>query len=1030
MSDWFNELNTHGRNFVAAGRAKNSWEGVYKSIVDKYPDPIHFVYELLQNADDQTASEVSFTLNRDSLVFQHNGNSFTRKDVEHITEIGNSDKLEEGNKIGRYGIGFKSVYSVTECPQVFTFLDDQPFAFQIEDLVTPAKLPINASHPEHGITRFVLPFKQEKAEVTHHQLAHKLRALGADTIMFLNHLRLITWQVENENGTYFCERPESLNGICSLKREVFLYDVLAQQEEIQYLQYSRPVRIEGDRSNLSVSIAFRLDNGQIVEEKERPLNVYFPTSRDTRLKFRLHAPMILTPDRANIRENEPKNIYLISECAVLLAETLPQLRDAGKLTAECLYCLPVRHQDFPESFFFRPLYEAVRSQLRSNEPLLPTMEGSSRTHVTATFGKISESSPVRNLLSEQQLTALHTNPTKSPTCWLAEKFRKVATPDMWNYLQRELGIEEIDTEDFADLLNKIFLQDQTDEWISRFYTMLLKSESLWEKDHHSNPRLLKKEIIRLEDGTHVTPFDAEGRCLAFLPFTTEGHFDFPMVKRTIVQQERALEFLQRLGLEKPDIVDQVTRTVLPKYTSAIPVSYSPSQYAADIGLIGEAAEEAGRMAYSATKRSELEGGLKRAAFVLSTNTSTTKRVFLKPKDVKHPTQELLAWDAGNDDTWFIDDELVTMSGWKATHTFLNRNSRTICDELFIRSSRSRDKNGYVEISTRKPHKRGINGFDPDATIDGLAYAVQNPSLEKARLLWSLLTHNPYCLIGVVETSSDAHYTAPERDNFPSLIYNACHNKEWLPNANGKFYAPNVICLSDLPHDFDKTSQSAKLIAEKLGMKPIKQQSADEKLAEELGIPPSYLTLIKQHREDFKRWAETQQFAVFSAGDSAYQRRLDMLTNMQKDAPELVREPKLRSVRVSSRNIHAQDKLHLRLLYDKEGRMQCQICLGEMPFQINGEDYFEAVQCIKPSKDEDLSNQELLVNRLALCPVCAAKYLYANSYHGNWKALRQAILCLENDKLPIILADRPHTIHFKAKHIDELKTIFRAATLDE
>ncbi len=75
---------------------------------------------MLQNADDQNAHEVRFHLQADHLIFEHDGKPFERSDVEGITRIGTSVKLEQHNKIGRYGIGFKSVYAVTDCPQIYT----------------------------------------------------------------------------------------------------------------------------------------------------------------------------------------------------------------------------------------------------------------------------------------------------------------------------------------------------------------------------------------------------------------------------------------------------------------------------------------------------------------------------------------------------------------------------------------------------------------------------------------------------------------------------------------------------------------------------------------------------------------------------------------------------------------------------------------------------------------------------------------------------------------------------------------------
>jgi hypothetical protein len=45
----------------------------HEIIAGLYSDPSHFIYELLQNADDAGASEVIFNLTSESLKVTHNG---------------------------------------------------------------------------------------------------------------------------------------------------------------------------------------------------------------------------------------------------------------------------------------------------------------------------------------------------------------------------------------------------------------------------------------------------------------------------------------------------------------------------------------------------------------------------------------------------------------------------------------------------------------------------------------------------------------------------------------------------------------------------------------------------------------------------------------------------------------------------------------------------------------------------------------------------------------------------------------------
>ena len=89
--------------------------GIKKKIVeDLYPDNAHFIYELLQNAEDKGATAVSFTLTKARLVFEHNGRAFDRRDIEKITDFGDGARPEEEERIGRFGVGFKAVFAYCE----------------------------------------------------------------------------------------------------------------------------------------------------------------------------------------------------------------------------------------------------------------------------------------------------------------------------------------------------------------------------------------------------------------------------------------------------------------------------------------------------------------------------------------------------------------------------------------------------------------------------------------------------------------------------------------------------------------------------------------------------------------------------------------------------------------------------------------------------------------------------------------------------------------------------------------------------
>ena len=105
----FNELNLD-RNDLVRVLDKNKLPNILSVLTQIYPDEAHFVYELLQNAEDAEATKVTYFLNQTGLIFQHNGRKkFTYENIEAITSVNNSTKVDEANKIGKFGVGFKSV---------------------------------------------------------------------------------------------------------------------------------------------------------------------------------------------------------------------------------------------------------------------------------------------------------------------------------------------------------------------------------------------------------------------------------------------------------------------------------------------------------------------------------------------------------------------------------------------------------------------------------------------------------------------------------------------------------------------------------------------------------------------------------------------------------------------------------------------------------------------------------------------------------------------------------------------------------
>lgn len=129
---------TKKRAGIAESLEDFAMQGVKDSVVEKYSDQAHFIYELLQNADDAKAKYAKFVLQPERLIFSHNGErhfsisdptkereaSIEGKlgDINSITAIGASNKTPAS--IGKFGVGFKAVFQYTST-KIIMRLPDQ-----------------------------------------------------------------------------------------------------------------------------------------------------------------------------------------------------------------------------------------------------------------------------------------------------------------------------------------------------------------------------------------------------------------------------------------------------------------------------------------------------------------------------------------------------------------------------------------------------------------------------------------------------------------------------------------------------------------------------------------------------------------------------------------------------------------------------------------------------------------------------------------------------------------------------------------
>ena len=191
----FEELCENRKKWVEISKDNNFDEGIFKLLTELYPDKAHFIYELLQNAEDAKATKVSLKLYRDRLEFIHNGSRlFSLEDIDSITSIANTTKTKEDHSIGKFGVGFKAVFSYTKTPQIHS----GKWSFEIDNLVVPTPIkPLKEF--DTNKTCFIFPFNNPKKSIdkAYTETEEGLRKLKPEALLFLNNIQCLLLHIPN-----------------------------------------------------------------------------------------------------------------------------------------------------------------------------------------------------------------------------------------------------------------------------------------------------------------------------------------------------------------------------------------------------------------------------------------------------------------------------------------------------------------------------------------------------------------------------------------------------------------------------------------------------------------------------------------------------------------------------------------------------------------------------------------------------------------------------------------------------------------
>ncbi|MEU1729242.1 DEAD/DEAH box helicase [Nonomuraea sp. NPDC005692] len=316
------------------------------------------IYELVQNGADELRNdpggEIAVVLTGTHLYCANQGTAMTPEGADTILRMGVSRK--RGGQIGRFGVGVKSVLSVTDVPEFFSRDDDKSFGFDREW----AELEIKRVQPavtETPVLRIARPLDRDRAAATDPilkellswartvvrlplkpaavaRLAKDLDEFPAEFSLFSPHVGTVTLE-------------KRLSGRVS-KRQVFqqvdsdrrtLQKVLSvtggeeREESDEWRVFTRvyrpsPKALEeaGElHDRPEIDIAWAVPDAVGRAHGRGQFWAYFPTNYTTTLRGIVNAPWKTSEDRQNLYANNQFNEELIGEVAELVVASFPSL---------------------------------------------------------------------------------------------------------------------------------------------------------------------------------------------------------------------------------------------------------------------------------------------------------------------------------------------------------------------------------------------------------------------------------------------------------------------------------------------------------------------------------------------------------------------------------------------------------------------------------------------------------------------------------------------------------------------------------
>ena len=1024
-----------------------------KTQICMYSDSTHFVYEILQNADDYGATEVFFRLSKNELVIEHDGKAFQEENVKAITYFGRSTSRDDFLKAGRFGVGFKSVFAFTATPIIISDnehfrihglyrIEEHPYPDGFSRSRTRIVLPFNHEDKEPDYVEDLMPAKQAYKLIT-----SRLTGLNMNTLLFTANIREIRWEIDGQSGHYLREDKRSKGA-----RETTILDGSTLR---RYLVFARTPSWRG-QNHKDVELAFGIDEKGQITPIDDYLYVLFCTTQETHLQFIINGPYRTNPSRETISEEDSFNRHLVKETCELLRTVLSEIRDRGLLTTNCLAVMPNAMDSLRD--FYSPLFHIVVDTFQKEE-LVPTDDGK----FTKATDVMQGPAPIRAIISNSDLAFLA---GKECARWAMgvtqntrpDQFLKCLEIEQWGWQQLEEALESKYAYSnyfgqFGDDADAEWLQARPYQWMQKLYVLL--ADAIAKGD--CNEWLIRQCcIVRVTENKKVSHIPGTK---AYFP-KGRGYRDLPQIDRAILR-----------GRNK-------------SYTKKI----EDALVALGVKQIGD--EE-------------------RIDLIIETYYQDMDARVLPPQHLDHMKLFIKWWRQEKSTSKFIDNTIFRIVGSGQLHDadscYLDKPLRSSGLNAIYKESRSgvsaRHKlwSGYRELNNegfcdfaidcgvvaqlsidehtcdQHPnvfHLRqdwyghGVKftrtGLDQDYTIKNIAQLLKLKNSEINLLIWNTVRRaDP----DILKASYRPNQRYQIREDKSSLVL-ALSEAEWIPDKRGRMKKPSVISKSQLYPSFKYDNRNGWL--DEIGFEENEKKASAEyqrkkEHAQALGVPIEIADMLgnrtkeeqyqieallkRQDRAKAKAQREQREskpfhealagifiqndgfkgeemFPVGRLARNPGRRRGKLQAEISSDIADEPSPDTRFTFGLCKKWKGKNDQVRTKLRQWYGGK--CQIC-GQTFTQRNNEPYFEGLYLVPYTQAEWIDR---VGNVLCLCPWHSAMFQFGGKKIDT-DILTDVLAFLPRAEggtadpvIALTLCDQPVTILFNENHFIELQTMIQ------